>query len=123
MGLKAHSDIVRGMDQISFSTFEQVEMRTGTVLRADPFPEAKRPAYKLTIDFGAFGIRQSSAQITTLYLPEELIGKQVVAILNLGPKKIAGFVSECLVAGLNDENGNVVLICPQMPVPNGARLY
>lgn len=108
---------------IEWSDFEKVELRVGTILEAIEFPEARKPAYKLKIDFGEFGIKQSSAQITARYSKDELIGKQIVGVINFPPKRIAGFVSEVLVTGFAAENGDVVLISPDHPVPNGAKLF
>ncbi len=111
------------MSQISWDDFMQVELRAGTIVAAEPFPQARKPAWKLTVDFGAgIGTRRSSAQLTALYQPEQLIGKQVLAVLNFPPKQIGPFVSECLVTGLYREDGAVVLAVPDQPVPNGARL-
>ncbi len=111
------------MTQISWDDFMQVELRAGTIVAAEPFPQARKPAWKLTVDFGAeIGTRRSSAQLTALYQPEQLIGKQVLAVLNFPPKRIGPFVSECLVTGLYREDGAVVLAVPDQPVPNGARL-
>ncbi|WP_430457436.1 tRNA-binding protein [Rheinheimera sp.] len=111
------------MTQISWDDFMQVELRAGTIVAAEPFPQARKPAWKLTVDFGAeIGTRRSSAQLTALYQPEQLIGKQVLAVLNFPPKQIGPFVSECLVTGLYREDGAVVLAVPDQPVPNGARL-
>ncbi len=111
------------MSQISRDDFMQVELRAGTIVAAEPFPQARKPAWKLTVDFGAeIGTRRSSAQLTALYQPEQLIGKQVLAVLNFPPKQIGPFISECLVTGLYREDGAVVLAVPDQPVPNGARL-
>jgi tRNA-binding protein len=110
------------MEQISWSDFEKVELRAGTIIAAEVFPEAKKPAYKLTIDFGPLGIKRSSAQITNHYVPENIVGKQVLAVVNFPPKQVGPFISECLTTGLYDENGVVVLIHPERPVPNGAKL-
>lgn len=111
------------MNQISWDDFMQVELRAGTIVAAEPFPQARKPAWKLTVDFGAeIGTRRSSAQLTALYQPEQLIGKQVLAVLNFPPKQIGPFTSECLVTGLYREDGAVVLAVPDQPVPNGARL-
>jgi tRNA-binding protein len=94
------------------------------VVAAEPFPEARAPAYRLKIDFGPeIGVRSSSAQITQLYRPEELVGGQVLAVVNLPPKRIAGFISQVLVLGVDDGQGRVVLVAPERPVPNGRRLY
>lgn len=111
------------MEPIEWADFERVELRAGTIVAVDAFPEARKPAFKLTVDFGEFGTRRSSAQITHLYTPEQLVGMQVVAVLNFPPKRIAGFVSECLVTGLANSDGHVALITPTHPVPNGSKLY
>lgn len=106
-----------------WEAFQNTEIRVGTIVEALPFPEARIPAIKIRIDFGSFGERWSSAQITDRYRPEELIGHQVLAVVNLPPKRIAGFKSECLTLGLPDQTGSVVLIAPDAPVPDGGRLY
>lgn len=112
------------MHAINYDQFAAIELRVGTVLRAEAFTEAKKPAYKIWVDFGPeFGVRQSSAQITVHYTLESLIGKQVVGCINLGEKKIAGFVSQFLCTGFPDQNGAVVLIHPDKPVPNGSKLF
>lgn len=108
---------------IEWSDFEKVELRVGTILEVLDFPEARKPAYKLKIDFGEFGTKQSSAQITARYSKEDLVGKQIVGVINFAPKRIAGFLSEVLVTGFEAENGDVVLISPDFKVPNGARLF
>ena len=110
------------METISWKDFEKIDVRVGTILEANEFPEARKAAYKLTIDFGALGVKESSAQITKFYTVEELIGQQVLAVVNFPPKKIAGFASECLVLGVYDENNDVVLIQPKQSVSNGAKL-
>lgn len=97
-------------------------MRVGTIVAAEPFPKARKPAYQLTIDFGPLGIRRSSAQITTLYEAEALVGRQVVAVVNFPPKQIATFMSECLVLGSVADNGTVTLLQPERPVENGVRI-
>ncbi len=107
---------------ISWDDFSKVDMRSGTILRAEAFPQAKKASYKLTIDFGALGILQSSAQITDLYCLEELAGMQVVAVVNLGKKQIATFISECLVLGVYDKENKVVLLKPSRDVDNGCRI-
>ncbi|WP_027717901.1 tRNA-binding protein [Desulfovirgula thermocuniculi] len=103
--------------------FLAVDMRVGRVLQAEEFPEARKPAYKLTIDFGPLGIKKSSAQITALYRPEELVGRLVVAVVNLPPRRVAGFPSEVLVLGVPDEKGDVVLLQPDREVPLGVRVF
>lgn len=111
------------MELIAWPDFEKVELRVGTILRAEAFSEARKPAYKVWVDFGAaLGEKCSSVQITALYQPAELIGKQVVCVLNFPPKRIAGFPSEVLVTGFYRDNGDVVLAVPDKPVTNGAKL-
>ena len=107
---------------ITWSDFEKIDIRVGTITEASDFPEARKPAYRLTIDFGSMGIRSSSAQITRFYNPAALIGQQVVAVVNFPPKRIAGFTSECLVLGIYDENNDVVLLQPQQHVSNGLKI-
>ncbi|MEA5110570.1 putative chaperone CsaA [bioreactor metagenome] len=107
---------------ISWNDFEKVEIRTGTILTAEEFPEARKPAWKLTIDFGKLGVLKSSAQITSLYRREDLIGKQVVAVVNFPPKQIGPFLSECLVLGAYTETGEVVLLQTERGVDNGLRI-
>lgn len=108
---------------ISWSDFEKVEIRIGTVLQVDEFPEARRPAYILRVDFGPdVGVLKSSAQITDLYSREELVGRQVLAVTNFPPKQIGPIKSQCLVTGFYDNDGAIVLAAPDSPVPNGARL-
>lgn len=109
---------------IGYQDFEQVDIRSGTIIRAEAFPEARKPAYKIWVDFGAeIGVKQTSAQVTVHYTPESLIGRQVAGCINLGTKKIAGFDSEFLVLGFPDENGAVCLIKPEPAVPNGKKLF
>lgn len=109
---------------ISYSDFEQVDIRVGTITRAEPFPEARKPAIKLWIDFGGeIGEKRSSAQITRHYTPEMLIGRQVLAVVNFPPRQIGKVMSEVLVLGVPDEAGEVVLIGPGHMVPNGGKLF
>jgi len=110
------------MEQINWADFEKVSLRAGTILEVLDFPEAKKPAYKLKVDFGELGIRWSSAQITKHYTKPELIGKQIIAVVNFPKKQIANFISECLVTGFADNDGNIVLASVERTVPNGASL-
>ena len=111
------------MSQITWDDFQKVEIRVGTIIEANDFPEAIKPAYQLKVDLGEkIGIKQSSAQITNLYSKEELIGKQVVAIVNFPPKKIGPFISECLVTGFIKSDQSVILAVPDKPIANGTRL-
>ena len=107
---------------ITWQDFEKVEMRVGTIVSVESFPEARSPSYKLKIDFGTLGIKRSSAQITILYKKEDLLNKQVIAVTNFPPKQIANFVSECLILGLVLENRSVVLLQPERKVENGYRV-
>jgi tRNA-binding protein len=107
---------------ITWSDFEKLEILAGTIVDAQPFPEARKPAIKLTIDFGKRGILKSSAQITDHYTSEGLMGKQVIAVTNFPPKQIANFISECLVLGVYDQDHRVVLLSPDQTVYNGARI-
>lgn len=107
---------------IAYSDFDKVEIRTGTIVKVEDFPEAKKPAYKVTIDFGDRGIKRSSAQITQLYSKEQLKGKQIVAVINFHPKQIGPFMSECLILGAVGDDGNVTLLQPEKPVDNGLRI-
>jgi tRNA-binding protein len=112
------------MDQIGFADFERVDVRVGTVVAAEPFPQARKPAFKLQIDFGPeIGVKKSSAQITVHYTPETLVGCQVAAVVNFPPRQIGPFMSEVLTLGFPDANGAVVLIGPTLPVPNGGKLF
>jgi tRNA-binding protein len=111
------------MLEITWQHFESVEMRAGTIVGVEPFPEARKPAYRVTVDFGpAIGVRQTSAQVTTLYTKEELMGRQVMGVLNFPPKQIGPVRSEFLLAGFYRDDGAVVLAVPERAVQNGARL-
>lgn len=112
------------MDEITFDEFLKFDIRVGTVTRAEPFPEARKPALKLWIDFGPeIGIRKSSAQITDHYVPGDMVGRQVLAVVNFPPRQIGPFRSEVLTLGVSDQDGAVVLIAPGRDVPPGARLH
>ena len=109
---------------VSFDDFLKIDVRVGTILRVDEFPEARKPAFKLQIDFGpVIGLKSSSAQITEHYSPESLVGKQVAAVVNFPPRKVGPFLSEVLTLGFPDPNGKVVLFSPDQLVPNGGRLF
>jgi tRNA-binding protein len=110
------------MELISWNDFEKVEIRTGTIIEAKTFPQARKPAYQLLIDFGELGQKRSSAQITAHYSPEELIGREIIAVVNFPVRQIANFFSECLVLGVYDKDGEVVLLKPDKPVGNGLRI-
>lgn len=110
------------METITWYDFEKVELRAGTILEVADFPEARKPAYKIKVDFGPFGIKWSSAQITRHYTKEELPGRQVMGVINFQKKQIANFMSEFLVTGFADENGDIVLATIDKPVPNGSKL-
>ena len=112
------------MESISWDDFAKVEIRVGTIVEVEEFPKARVPAYRLKVDFGpGIGIKKSSARITDLYGKEELLGRQVVGVVNFPPKQIGPFVSECLVTGFADANGHVVLAVPERPMDNGAKLH
>ena len=111
------------MELITWNDFEKLEIRVGQVIEVNDFPKARKPAYKLLIDFGEeLGIKNSSAQITHHYTKDDLLNKQVIAVVNFPPKQIAGFISECLVLGIYDENNDVILLKPERPVKNGQKI-
>ena len=111
------------MNEIEWSDFEKIELRVGTITAVDNFPEARKPAYKLTIDFGPeIGVRKSSAQITDIYTEATLVGRQIIAVVNFPKKQIGPFMSECLVTGFAREDGAIVLVTPDEKVPDGAKL-
>ncbi|WP_315785173.1 MULTISPECIES: tRNA-binding protein [unclassified Bradyrhizobium] len=120
----AHDPTAPAAAQISFDQFLAVDIRVGTIVAAEPYPEARKPSLKLAIDFGpAIGTKRSSAQIASLYDPATLVGRQVAAVVNFPPRQIGKFMSEVLTLGFPDEAGNVVLFKPDNAVPNGARLF
>jgi tRNA-binding protein len=110
------------MEEINWNDFEKIELRAGTILEVSDFPEARKPAYKVKVDFGDLGVKMSSAQITKHYSKEELIGKQIVGVVNFPKKQIGKFISEFLVTGFADENGDIVLTALNGTVPNGSKL-
>ncbi|MFG1480731.1 tRNA-binding protein [Xanthobacter sp. V4C-4] len=111
-------------ETISYDDFQKVDIRIGTIVSVEPFPEARKPAYKLGIDFGPdIGVKRSSAQITVHYAPADLLGRQVAAVVNFPPRQIGPFMSQVLTLGFPDADGAVVLVAPTRPVPNGGRLY
>lgn len=113
-----------GPGPVSFDEFLKLDIRCGTIVEALPFPEARKPAFKLVIDFGPeIGRKKSSAQITTLYTPETLVGRQVMAVVNFPPRQIGPFMSEVLTLGVNDAAGAIVLVAPDQPAPDGSRLH
>ena len=111
------------MDQITWSDFEKVEIRVGRIVQADTFPQARKPAYRLRIDFGELGVKSSSAQITTHYRVEELVGRLVLGVVNFPPRQIGPIMSEVLTLGFPDADAEVMLFAPDRAVPNGGRLY
>ena len=112
------------MAEITYDDFLNVDIRVGTITRAEPFPQARKPAIRLWIDFGGdLGEKKSSAQIAVLYDPDQLVGKQVMAVVNFPPRQIGPVLSEVLVLGVSDENGDIVLISPDRGVPNGGRMH
>ena len=113
-----------GPDLASFDQFLKLDIRCGTIVEVSPFPEARKPAFKLVIDFGPeIGRKKSSAQITTLYVPETLVGRQVMAVVNFPPRQIGPFMSEVLTLGVSDASGAIVLVAPDQPAPDGSRLH
>jgi len=110
------------MEEITWNDFEKVQLRVGTILEVADFPEVRKPAYKVRVDFGEFGIKWSSAQITKHYTKDELLGRQIVGVINFPKKQIANFMSEFLVTGFADENGDIVLTAVDKTVPNGSKL-
>ena len=113
-----------GPDLASFDQFLKLDIRCGTIVEVSPFPEARKPAFKLVIDFGPeIGRKKSSAQITTLYAPETLVGRQVMAVVNFPPRQIGPFMSEVLTLGVSDASGAIVLVAPDQPAPDGSRLH
>lgn len=119
-----HQQDAPAAEAIGFDDFLRVDIRVGTIVEAEPFPEARKPAFKLKIDFGpAIGIRKSSAQIVARYTLEELVGRQVAAVVNFPPRQIGKFMSEVLTLGFADEEGAVILFAPDRAVPNGSRLF
>lgn len=121
---KDHDPAAGASSTIAFDDFLKVDIRIGTIVAAEPYPEARKPSIKMTIDFGpAIGTKRSSAQVATLYTPQELVGRQVAGVVNFPPRQIGTFMSEVLTLGFADEAGNVVLFKPDKVVPNGSRLF
>ena len=119
-----HDTDAGAASEISFDDFLRVDIRIGTIVEAEPFPEARKPAFKLKIDFGAaIGVKKSSAQIVDRYALADLVGRQVAAVVNFPPRQIGKFMSEVLTLGFADEDGAVILFAPDVPVPNGSRLF
>ena len=122
--MSSRSDAEQPAPQITFDEFLKVDVRVGTVVHAEPFPQARKPSVRLVIDFGpSIGRKKSSAQITVHYRPEDLVGRQVAAVVNFPPRQIGPFLSEVLTLGFPDEGGAIVLAAPDKAVPNGARLF
>lgn len=114
---------IRHVKTISWAEFEQVELRAGTIVGVEDFPQARKPAYRIQVDFGPeIGVKQSSAQITTLYTKDQLLGRQVIGVVNFAAKQIGPFMSECLITGFYRPDGAVVLAIPDQPVPDGVKL-
>jgi tRNA-binding protein len=111
------------MAQITYEDFDRVEIRVGRIVKVEDFPNARKPAYKIWVDFGEFGIKKSSAQLTTLYKAHDLVGKQVLAVMNFAPRQVADFMSEVLILGVSDYDEAVVLVQPDRTVPLGRRLF
>lgn len=111
------------MAHITYEDFDRVEIRVGTIVKVEDFPKARKPAYKIWVDFGEFGTKKSSAQLTKLYLPEDLVGRQVLAVTNFAPRQVADFLSEVLILGLSTDDDAVVLVQPDRAVPPGRRLF
>lgn len=107
---------------LSWNDFEKVDLRVGTIIEVNDFPEAKKPAFQMKIDFGELGVKKTSAQVTVLYTKEQLLGRQVMAVTNFPPKQIASYFSECLVLGVIGANKEIILLQPDRPVPNGLRI-
>ncbi|WP_137870933.1 tRNA-binding protein [Sphingopyxis sp. 2PD] len=119
-----HDTDAGAASEITFDDFLRIDIRIGTIVAAEPFPEARKPAFKLTIDFGpAIGVKKSNAQIVDRYALDDLVGRQVAAVVNFPPRQIGKFMSEVLTLGFADENGAVILFAPDVPVPNGSRLF